>query len=171
MHLLHTCGNRRYENFCNAMYTCESISTRYKQHQTEFEVIPSERPIALRCKVSGCRCSSYNYIPQPGGVMVRCKCKHLPQDHSEAAGHMCKKCESDIPTFKICSLQPRKCFLTYLKIIRYFSGKVCSGFHSPYTCGCGRPSFEHRTLVSGHGQQQLHLKEHFCQLIVTVFHV
>ncbi|XP_027892570.1 protein FAM221A isoform X2 [Xiphophorus couchianus] len=63
---------------------------RYKQHQTEFE---------------------------PGGVMVRCKCKHLPQDHSEAAGHMCKKC------------------------------KVCSGFHSPYTCGCGRPSFEHRTLV------------------------
>ncbi|XP_032437403.1 protein FAM221A [Xiphophorus hellerii] len=90
---------------------------RYKQHQTEFEVIPSERPIALRCKVSGCRCSSYNYIPQPGGVMVRCKCKHLPQDHSEAAGHMCKKC------------------------------KVCSGFHSPYTCGCGRPTFEHRTLV------------------------
>ncbi|XP_008419913.1 protein FAM221A isoform X1 [Poecilia reticulata] len=90
---------------------------RYKQHQTEFEVIPSERPIALQCKVSGCRCSSYNYIPQPGCAMVRCKCKHLPQDHSEAAGHLCKKC------------------------------KVCSGFQSPYTCGCGRPSFEHRTLV------------------------
>ncbi|XP_027892572.1 protein FAM221A isoform X4 [Xiphophorus couchianus] len=81
-------------------------------------VLPLRR--ILLCDLSVTRASS-SYMgetyEEPGGVMVRCKCKHLPQDHSEAAGHMCKKC------------------------------KVCSGFHSPYTCGCGRPSFEHRTLV------------------------
>ncbi|KAJ4928194.1 hypothetical protein JOQ06_015988 [Pogonophryne albipinna] len=38
---------------------------RYKQHMTDFEVVPSERPLALPC-----------------------------QDHSEASDHFCKKCSS-----------------------------------------------------------------------------
>ncbi|XP_015229651.1 PREDICTED: protein FAM221A [Cyprinodon variegatus] len=90
---------------------------RYKQHQTDWEVVPSERPLALPCKVMGCHCSTYTYTPRVGCNPVRCRCKHLPQDHSEAQGHMCKKCN------------------------------FCSSFHSPFTCGCGRPCFEHRTLV------------------------
>ncbi|XP_012729709.2 protein FAM221A [Fundulus heteroclitus] len=90
---------------------------RYKQHQTDWEVVPSERPLALPCKVRGCHCSAYTYVPRLGCSPVRCGCKHLPEDHSEATGHLCKKCNS------------------------------CSGFRSPYTCGCGRPCFEHRTLV------------------------
>ncbi|XP_039977353.1 protein FAM221A isoform X3 [Xiphias gladius] len=64
---------------------------RYKQHKTDFEVVPSERPLALPCQVRGCHCPSYQYVPRNGPNPVRCRCKHLPQDHSEATGHLCKK--------------------------------------------------------------------------------
>ncbi|XP_076006136.1 protein FAM221A [Genypterus blacodes] len=90
---------------------------RFKQHQTDFEVVPSERPLTLPCRVRGCRCSAYLYVPQNGTQPVRCRCKHLPQDHSEASGHLCQKCTS------------------------------CSGFQSPYTCGCGQASYFHQTQV------------------------
>ncbi|KAK5883813.1 hypothetical protein CesoFtcFv8_020100 [Champsocephalus esox] len=90
---------------------------RYKQHMTDFEVVPSERPLALPCQVRGCRCSAYQYVPQIGPNPVRCRCKHFPQDHSEASDNFCKKCSS------------------------------CSGFNSSYTCGCGQPSPTHQTLV------------------------
>lgn len=69
---------------------------RYKQHKTEYEVVPSKRPLALPCCVKGCLCSAYQYVPQNGSMPVRCLCKHLPEDHSEAAIHMCKKCESKV---------------------------------------------------------------------------
>lgn len=65
---------------------------RYKQHKTEYEVIPSERPLVLPCCVRGCLCSAYHYVPQSGSKPVRCRCKHLPDDHNEATGHKCKKC-------------------------------------------------------------------------------
>ncbi|KAM9824086.1 protein FAM221A [Neosynchiropus ocellatus] len=68
-------------------------SHRYKQHKTDFEEVPSERPLTLPCKVAGCQCVAYEYVPQNGSVQVRCRCKHLPEDHSEAAGHSCKKCQ------------------------------------------------------------------------------
>uniref|UniRef100_A0A672GFI7 Protein FAM221A n=1 Tax=Salarias fasciatus TaxID=181472 RepID=A0A672GFI7_SALFA len=90
---------------------------RYKEHKTEWEMIPTERPIALPCQVRRCFCTAYQYVPRLGPNPVRCRCKHLPQDHSEAAGHLCKICRS------------------------------CSGFQSPYTCGCGKPSSAHQTLV------------------------
>uniref|UniRef100_A0A668A2S4 Protein FAM221A n=1 Tax=Myripristis murdjan TaxID=586833 RepID=A0A668A2S4_9TELE len=90
---------------------------RYKQHRTEFDVIPTERPLALPCQVRGCHCPAYEYVPRSGSTPVRCRCKHLAQDHSEAAGHLCNKCSS------------------------------CSGFHSPHTCGCGQPSSAHQTLI------------------------
>nr|XP_040044292.1 protein FAM221A [Gasterosteus aculeatus aculeatus] len=92
-------------------------SHRYKQHRTDFEVVPCERPLSLPCQVSGCHCSAYQYVPRIGTNPVRCRCKHFPQDHSEAAGRLCKKCSS------------------------------CTGFESPSTCGCGQPGFAHQTLV------------------------
>ncbi|XP_076865489.1 protein FAM221A isoform X3 [Brachyhypopomus gauderio] len=48
---------------------------------------------------------------------TRCQCKHLCSDHREAADHLCKKCNT------------------------------CTGFQSPYTCGCGQPGHAHVTLV------------------------
>ncbi|XP_068188998.1 protein FAM221A isoform X3 [Antennarius striatus] len=95
----------------------QRVKNRYKQHKTDFEVVSSERPLVLPCQVRGCRCPAYQYIPMIGTNPVRCRCKHLPQDHSEAPDHLCKNCRS------------------------------CSGFCSPYTCGCGQPSSAHKTLV------------------------
>ncbi|XP_060916440.1 protein FAM221A [Labrus mixtus] len=90
---------------------------RYKEHRTEFEVVPTERPLALPCQVRRCNCVAYQYVPRIGQNPVRCRCKHLPEDHNEATGHLCKKCSS------------------------------CSGYQSPYICGCGQPSSAHQTLV------------------------
>uniref|UniRef100_A0A8C6S595 Protein FAM221A n=1 Tax=Neogobius melanostomus TaxID=47308 RepID=A0A8C6S595_9GOBI len=75
---------------------CTTVShlclCRYKQHQTEYEEVPAERPLLLGCRVRGCRCSQYQYVPRMGSRPVRCRCKHLPQDHSEAGAHVCTKC-------------------------------------------------------------------------------
>ncbi|XP_075900017.1 protein FAM221A isoform X2 [Nelusetta ayraudi] len=90
---------------------------RYKQHQTDFEEVPTERPLCLPCRAPGCKCTAYNYVPQFWSTPVRCKCKHLPRDHSEVDAHPCKKCIS------------------------------CTAFRSTFTCTCTQPSSSHRTLV------------------------
>ncbi|XP_046875664.1 protein FAM221A [Hypomesus transpacificus] len=89
----------------------------YKQHQTDFEVVPSERPLALQCLVPGCPCASYEYVPLNGSQPIRCRCKHSAHDHNAASKHLCRKCTS------------------------------CTGFRSPFTCGCGEPSSDHQTQV------------------------
>ncbi|KAL4629698.1 protein FAM221A-like [Arapaima gigas] len=90
---------------------------RYKQHQTDFEELPPTRPLSLPCLVRGCRCTSYFYVHLNGSQPLRCRCKHSAQDHSEATGHPCRKCST------------------------------CSGFCSPFLCGCGQPSYAHQTLI------------------------
>ncbi|XP_039593322.1 protein FAM221A [Polypterus senegalus] len=90
---------------------------RYKQHKTDFEEIPKDRPVLLPCRVRGCQCASYNFVPQNGSQTVRCRCKHFPHEHSETGGYKCKKCSN------------------------------CTGFHSPFTCGCGQPASAHETIV------------------------
>merc|ERR1711894_603698 len=49
---------------------------RYKQHKTDFETIPDERPIMIPCRAKGCKCVSYHYIPLMSGRPIRCTCKH-----------------------------------------------------------------------------------------------
>lgn len=55
-----------------------------------------------------------------------------------------------------CELQ-HLCGLLFLMTV--LSGNSCSGFQSPYTCGCGQPSSEHQTLVR-------QLKHQTCFLLV-----
>ncbi|XP_071099359.1 protein FAM221A-like [Haliotis cracherodii] len=92
---------------------------RYKQHQTDFEDIPTERPIPLPCRGKGCKCISYHYVPLNGGQPVRCTCKHTADEHSEKGPFVCKKggCTK------------------------------CTGFKSPFTCGCGSPVHQHTMIV------------------------
>ncbi|XP_007901377.1 protein FAM221A isoform X2 [Callorhinchus milii] len=90
---------------------------RYKQHKTDFKEIPRERPILLPCKVHGCRCISYNYVPLNGTQPIRCRCKHFSEDHIEVSPFKCNKCSS------------------------------CTGFHSPFTCGCGEPTYAHEMII------------------------
>ncbi|XP_070585761.1 protein FAM221A isoform X5 [Erythrolamprus reginae] len=90
---------------------------RYKQHKTDFEVIPKERPISIPCRVSRCPCKSYHFVPLNGTQPIRCRCKHFADQHSPATGFLCNICSK------------------------------CAGFHSCFTCGCGQPAYSHETIV------------------------
>ncbi|XP_039198028.1 protein FAM221A isoform X1 [Crotalus tigris] len=92
-------------------------SHRYKQHKTDFEVIPKERPISVPCRVSRCPCKSYHFVPLIGTQPIRCRCKHFADQHSPATGFLCNMCSK------------------------------CAGFHSCFTCGCGQPAYSHETIV------------------------
>uniref|UniRef100_A0A672S871 Protein FAM221A n=1 Tax=Sinocyclocheilus grahami TaxID=75366 RepID=A0A672S871_SINGR len=65
----------------------------------------------------GCQCVSYKYVHINGSKAVRCQCKHTTTEHSETIGHQCKKCTH------------------------------CTGYQSPFTCGCGQPGYAHVMLV------------------------
>lgn len=69
------------------------ISFRYKQHKTDFETIPPQRPISLPCQVRGCPCRAYLYVPLNGTQPIRCRCKHFADQHSAAPGFVCNACE------------------------------------------------------------------------------
>ncbi|EMP42550.1 Serine/threonine-protein kinase 31 [Chelonia mydas] len=90
---------------------------RYKQHKTDYEEIPKNRPICVPCRVSRCQCKSYHYVPLNGTQPIRCRCKHFADQHSAAPGFSCNSCSK------------------------------CSGFHSCFTCGCGQPTYAHETVV------------------------
>lgn len=90
---------------------------RYKQHRTDYEELPKERPVLLPCRVKGCQCASYEYVHINGSKPVRCRCKHTTSEHKEDARHLCKKCTH------------------------------CTGYRSPFTCGCGEPGYTHVTLI------------------------
>ncbi|XP_064645287.1 protein FAM221A-like isoform X1 [Lineus longissimus] len=91
---------------------------RYKQHKTDFETIPEACPILQPCKVHGCCCNSYSYVPLNGSQPIRCGCKHYSDEHSETNLMKCKK-----------------------------SGCKCAGFKSSYTCGCDEPAHRHEMVV------------------------
>ncbi|XP_044102166.1 protein FAM221A isoform X7 [Neovison vison] len=69
---------------------------RYKQHKTDFETIPQQRPISLPCRVSGCGCRAYLYVPLNGAQPIRCRCKHFADQHSAAPGFLCNACAPSI---------------------------------------------------------------------------
>ncbi|WAR03460.1 F221A-like protein [Mya arenaria] len=64
---------------------------RYKQHKTDFEAIPKERPIKLPCRAAGCKCASYHYVPLNGSQPIRCHCKHTADEHKEFGKFVCTK--------------------------------------------------------------------------------
>ncbi|KAE8596522.1 hypothetical protein XENTR_v10016133 [Xenopus tropicalis] len=90
---------------------------RYKQHKTDFQELPKERPLLLPCRVSKCACKSFHYIPLNGSRPIRCRCKHFADEHSVAGTYHCTQCTK------------------------------CSGFHSSFTCGCSQPAYTHDTVV------------------------
>ncbi|XP_070323610.1 protein FAM221A isoform X3 [Odocoileus virginianus] len=55
---------------------------RYKQHKTDFETIPPQRPISLPCQVRGCPCRTYLYVPLNGTQPIRCRCSKCSGFHS-----------------------------------------------------------------------------------------
>lgn len=76
-------------------------SFRYKQHKTDFEVIPTDRPILLPCKQKGCKCVSYNYVPMNGSQPIRCTCKHTSEEHFEFEPFICKRSKTVLVLFNL----------------------------------------------------------------------
>ena len=71
----------------------------------------------VRCRVDGCKCSCFSYVPGQGSSKIRCACKHSLEDHRKADGTLgpCSKCTD------------------------------CKGFHSDWRCGtCGQTYDDHR---------------------------
>lgn len=122
--------NRVFVSFTNSTgMDCKMIGPetlcfcqhRFRQHKTDFTTIPAERPIMLPCKVKGCGCVSYHYVPQNGTQPIRCSCKHFTDEHSVKKPHKCKLSVS--------------------------GGCKCSEFRSSYTCGCGEPYHSHHMIA------------------------
>ncbi|CAF0780556.1 unnamed protein product [Didymodactylos carnosus] len=91
---------------------------RFTEHKTDFQQIPNDRPILLPCRASGCRCVSFDYAANSSGTSdPNCRCKHALEHHSTNPPYKCKK------------------------------GCACSGFSTPFTCGCGTAANKHFTLV------------------------
>ncbi|KAK3791504.1 hypothetical protein RRG08_061518 [Elysia crispata] len=120
--------NRIYTSYSNpAGMDCKLIGPetpcfcthRYKQHETDFAEVPSERPIKLRCRVSGCACLSFHYVPLNGSQSIRCTCKHLAEEHKAKAPYVCKRAG--------CT--------------------KCTGFKSFFTCSCGSTHNEHQMII------------------------
>lgn len=92
----------------------------YKNHKVNFEEVPKERPIKLPCRVSGCKCASFHFVPPLNCCSpIRCHCKHTPDEHSEFGKYICKRagCTS------------------------------CTGFSSSFICGCGVPVNNHKMTI------------------------
>jgi hypothetical protein len=74
----------------------------------------------IRCRVDGCKCSCFSYVPGRGGTHLRCSCKHEHHDHRKPDGR---------PT--VCK----------------HPGCDCKGFQSTWRCGsCGEPYGAHATI-------------------------
>ncbi|TKC51265.1 hypothetical protein EI555_010580, partial [Monodon monoceros] len=74
---------------------------RYKQHKTDFETIPQQRPISLPCQVTGCPCRAYLYVTLNGMQPIRCRCKHFADQHSSQCSgfHSCFTCACGQPAY------------------------------------------------------------------------
>ncbi|XP_064614203.1 protein FAM221A-like isoform X2 [Liolophura sinensis] len=63
---------------------------RFREHKTDFDKIPGERPIHLPCRAKKCRCASYHYVPLNGSQPIRCRCKHFSDEHGAAEPYDCR---------------------------------------------------------------------------------
>jgi len=64
---------------------------RYKQHKTDFEE-PARSSSELTCKVAGCRCSGFHFVPKNGNAFLKCHCKHITTDHRPNKPYGCSLC-------------------------------------------------------------------------------
>jgi len=106
---------------------------RYYQHKTDFDAIPSERPIKLPCMVNGCPCRSYHYMPLNGTQPVRCTCKHFPDMHSVVEPYKCKQGEASC-NVSVTSRADRSPTIALSHDII-----ICCVFLFPVALGCCRP--------------------------------
>jgi hypothetical protein len=65
---------------------------RFADHKTDFAEIPTERPILISCRQSGCRCVSFEYVANASGTSdPNCRCKHSLDNHGTKPPYKCQK--------------------------------------------------------------------------------
>ncbi len=65
---------------------------RFAEHKTDFAEIPTERPILISCRQSGCRCISFEYVANASGTSdPNCRCKHSLDNHATKPPYKCQK--------------------------------------------------------------------------------
>lgn len=70
----------------------DSIQIRFVEHKTDFPEIPTERPILIPCRQSGCRCVSFEYVANASGTSdPNCRCKHSLDNHLTKPPYKCQK--------------------------------------------------------------------------------
>ncbi|CAH8439877.1 unnamed protein product, partial [Dicrocoelium dendriticum] len=71
---------------------------RLIQHKTDYEVLPTVRPIPVPCR--HCSCSSFHVMPKFGSQIARCHCKHLATEHKVQSPYKCTKANCQCSGFK-----------------------------------------------------------------------
>eukprot|EP00727_Mastigamoeba_balamuthi_P013917 m51a1_g9148 hypothetical protein (377) ;mRNA; f:94456-96109 len=92
----------------------------YKSHATDDW---QERKI--KCKVKGCKCQGYEYIPVHGTFRIKCRCKHFFDEHNVRGTHACLR-----------------------------DGCACTAFYSPMSCSCGEKWEAHYTAIESREERQ-----------------
>ncbi|KAF8565711.1 hypothetical protein P879_04760 [Paragonimus westermani] len=71
---------------------------RLIQHKTDYETLPSTRPIPVPCR--RCNCETFSVMPKFGTQTARCHCKHLATEHSVKPPNFCSKPNCKCAGFK-----------------------------------------------------------------------
>ncbi|KEP65341.1 UNVERIFIED_CONTAM: hypothetical protein HHA_286430 [Hammondia hammondi] len=93
---------------------------------------------AVKCRMQGCKCPLFEFIPVNGSQDIKCRCKHSCTEH-DVLSRKCMRC-----TFR----RKTPAFSTKQKAIKTKtpSSTLCTGFLPSYTCSCGSAYAAHETV-------------------------
>jgi len=81
----------------------------------------------VRCRVDGCRCECFSYVPGRGSTHLHCGCKHTHEEHRSSDG------------------RPTRC---------HHAGCGCEGFHSTWRCGSCEETYDAHTTIFETAQER-----------------
>ncbi|KAG9392113.1 hypothetical protein J8273_5092 [Carpediemonas membranifera] len=111
----------------NTGIDCKLIGSESKcmcGHKWKEHLAPYKPGAKFKCRVPGCKCCNYDYLPSTGTWVVRCLCKHTATDHD--------------PRTKACTKR----------------GCGCEAFYSRFTCSCGEYWEAHKTVIEGQAERE-----------------
>ncbi|PHJ22684.1 protein fam221a isoform x1 [Cystoisospora suis] len=117
---------------------------------------------AVKCRMRGCPCPLFEFIPVQGSQDIKCRCKHSYLEHNVVT-RQCRRCSASstsskpgVPAFTKkrdtggsssvgpSSRQPQPGRVAEGNKVN--STKTCTGFTPCYTCSCGSAFGAHQTV-------------------------
>lgn len=114
----------------------------------------------VKCRMQGCQCPLFEFIPVQGSQDIKCRCKHSYLDHS-AVTRQCRRCSDSSFSSKQGATASREKETVKGSMgagsrrvhagrgterNRGDSRKNCTGFMPCYTCSCGSAFAAHQTV-------------------------